>query len=728
MAYGKIYTVDYDSFKSVPYTLEFWKKDYSGPVTAQVGGDRPVIHKWLTDDPKAPIKGSSIDMTLRNKDGALPLSSFYSDADDTFLVKHYRAGQLRFIGFMVQDDCNEILVDHNHYITLSANDNLGLLKDVPLNEVVVSSISYAVTISYLGTMAVDIVTGAPVIAAGDTAIFTNSPIDGTYDVLNYFPLGPLQVLQLSPNISPFVGTQPATLTITKTADLRGRMSLAEIIKLCLNPTNLGLHTNVYSQIVPAGENRWLEDAYLDISSFISGEIFQDCYKILESIMARFGASLCQAKGVWDIVRWDELRFGDIAGYEYDADMVYVQDITLTDTLTIGNGTDIETGITESILRGFKVVKETFNYRQPANILRNANFQDVGALIRSYADGTNTVYEYVMKDWDVGHEWSVGGTSYVASSARRFIRVTKNVVGEEIDRIGVIEGASGFDDYACAESFPIEITAGDRIRYSFDVKTNASQPGNVNNYFRLNIVTTVAFVPRSPNNKYLNGQGIWTQNQLLLLNTPAGSNTNEWQSVEVLSDEAPVSGNLYIKLAQNVVGASAGSETHYNNLRFEIFRSIAGSSTVIGQTHTDTQPRVINNRDQKDIDIDDSPSNAIAGTLFLASFTGPIQDRTRSWQIGAASETFRLGELTTIEQLLWRSIPRTKLDDKILYSDMTPLDRIKYTPQPLLNFIFGSLSIDYKNDSASGTLWEIFADGEVDIISNIYEFKYLYNNK
>ena len=109
------YQCSFDPLKdaSDTYTLQILQKNYTGGVTNVTGGATPVIQEWQTDDPKAPVKGSSLSITLIN-DGSIPLNSFLSiDADDFKVIFSY-GNQVLFVGFLVQDDCLEDLVDYTH--------------------------------------------------------------------------------------------------------------------------------------------------------------------------------------------------------------------------------------------------------------------------------------------------------------------------------------------------------------------------------------------------------------------------------------------------------------------------------------------------------------------------------------------------------------------------------------------------------------------------------------
>jgi hypothetical protein len=656
MAYGLKYECEFDSLDGEEYTIQFYLKDYVGDSTAVLGGASPVLLSWSAEDPLTPIRGASLDITLINENGSLPLNTFFSTADDQWKIILLEGIATKFVGFLVQDDCTEVMVDYNHEIKLTATDGLGILKE-----------------------------------------------------------------------------RKAELTYTE------KRPLTYLFAHLLTATNLELDLNVFSRLLPVGgvEARFLDDVWMEDITWLNNSEWDDCYSILEKILKRFRFTLFQADGIWNMIRFDELRqySGEILGAKYGLVGIFGSQIYAFDTgVTMPEEFDIgpdelsfpETGLTESIVRPCKFVKEKFSYRQPYDILRNSNFERVGNLITSYADGSDTLYEYEMTDWQIGKGYNVAGTLLVDSSATRFIRVRKNSFGEEIDRIGVIKGAAGHDDRTCAECYKIEVSAGDRIRFSFDYKTLHSQVGN--RYFLMEILTTSPAIPRSLNNRNLETDGTWTYNGSILSAAFTPENHNEWKSVSVETDIIPVTGLLYFNLAQQD-GSAADSETHYKNIRFEIFRSIG--INVIGHTHTDTQDENINNDVETDIACDSSPSNSIAGTLFVKGFTNGVRDRAISFKRGDTVIELRLGEITTFDQLFQRRIPRRKLEGtfyNVTQKDsLSPLTLVNYTSFAGDWFIWGNMEIDYRNRNVKGTLWEWYKDTEADgDLTEIYDFKYLYD--
>ena len=735
MSYGLIYQTQFDGFNSVTNKIEIYKKDYSGSVTDIVCGAGAASISYGPDEPKAPIKGCEFEAEILNITGSFPLSNFYSNEDDTFKIIFYVAANIKFVGFLVADNCEEIEVDYTHGLKISATDNLGLLKDVPLNgsdkTLILKSSQTGLSVTFT---APNIITSAGMVGywqAGDILTVVGSGA-GTYNVLE-------QLAPDSVRIAETIASAGYTTGIdVYRNELQGRYTLAQILNIALTPTALELGTKFYSLVYPVGGSteRLLEDTYIDAFTFSGRDKYDDCWKVIEKICTSFKLTLMQVGGYWVFASFNEVleNGGTLYGYEYDSDMVYVSDISATPAQTIGNGSDIETGLISSLLRPYKRVVETFDYKEPDEILRNASFAKLGPMLAEYADGTDTVREYVMADWQQGFDFTTGGNGYIGSTAQRFIRVVTDSFGLEKERYGVIKGNSGFSDWACAQSYPIEVRKDDKIEYSFDLKTKESQVGW--RYFIVEIITTASPTPRSFNNKRINPDGHWFSwldpippGGPLQIYIPPGDNLNVWHSVSVTSDPIPVDGLLTVKLAQCVLGTSSTKETHYKNIRMNITRGISGSNTITGQEHKQQQTPAIRNEDTSEIDIDDSPSSVISGTLMLESFTGPLRDLTTLWRDGITANKYRLGELVTRREIFSRFVQRNKLEGTILRSDFTPIDIITYTPFSNKRFIFGKLKLIFKEGLAECTLWEQYEIDEVPgDLPQDYNFRYLYNTK
>lgn len=753
------------------YRLEILQKNYSGPATNVIGGETPVIHQWQTDDIKAPIRGGSLAMSLINK-GSLPLKTFLSTNDDEYKVRFYwiehvlllqTRDNLLYEGFLVQDDCNEPLVDYTHEISLSSNDGLGLLKDVALNEapgnyniLFTSTEPYEITVIGADTVFLPSLAFGSLLQVGDQISIDGSP---RYTVKNLIPGVNVMNVYLVEHPTPVAPTT-GDISVYRII-LLDKTSLLTIIKICLSATGLELKTNIYCNLLEINHfdtSSFLDQTLIDVQTFLKDDVnYDNCYNILEKILGRFNLSLFQADGVWNIVRWDELRYynNQIPGFSYDENMTLIGPVTMDVPLNIDP--DIPTApkpdtypihqLYHRIFRSFKYDKETFNYKQPPQLLRNFNLQELGTLRSTTFSGSGstlqTIRDYDMPWWSTGFTWTSGGGGVLYSSAQRFIRVITDSVGNEVGRFAVIKGNPVADNPSAAASTKIEVNAGDSIKYSFAYKTSNSQPGAVNTVFDINLVTQLPLAPIGANNRYLDDDGKWTATKNFVHTVPAGENTNEWHTVEVTSDQIPFDGHLYIKLAQ---ASTSNQETHFKDIRLEYIPTINQSTKIKGHTHTDTQAPDIKQNEDIEIFCDTSPRNSVVGTLFLNSLNGILQKLTTKWLRGhmvtgggLPMERRNIGDITTTETLFWRRITRNMLEgslsgllhnSKHRHISLLSVMRYTYGPMDDLNFVPGKFELDYKHDMINNsTLWEQWQDGEVDAdLNEDYVFKYIYETK
>lgn len=742
MAYGKKYTCDFDS-NVTSYTLEIYQKDYAGTVAALTGGANPVIHTWETDEPKAAIKGSSIAMSFINE-GNIPLSDFYAVDDEEFkavLLWHTGGGDITlFDGFIVQDDSSELMADYNHEITLSANDNLGLLKDMPFDQVPFYTLENTFTSQYAEGAAVnfltlDAVSGAT-LKVGDRIVITNSNVNGTYHVVDILSGIRYNVMVQEPVI---VGASVTTATIAiYSPDLYTFQPLNGFIKNCLLATGLLLDTREFVNINETTQTStgcFFDQTLIDPQTFNNNTSWDDCYQVLTKILERFNCTLFQARGVWNIVRWDETRYYDYAipGFVYDSDFAAQPAQALDHSSLIFGGfpkfligiaedSKAETGLLRRITRPFRYTKETFNYKLPVQLLRNFDLQELGTYINTTTEGSGTslitLKRYEMPWWYVSP-----GTSNGSYPHDFYILIIYDYEGTEIDRYLVLRNTN-------IESSPVQAQANDKFTYSFTLRTRTSEPGPITLIYEIKITNGIT-------TKYLQEDGTWTTTRgynAYILGGISGENTINGKSFEI-KGEIPFDGLLTFGLT--TVGVSFTDPLYgsgYKDIRLDYRAFINQTTKIIGHTHTSNQATVIKNKNEREIFIDNSPRNAIGGTLFVNSITGAIQTRAVFWNRHTYTESKNLGEITTFENLFLRRIPRTLLEGTFYGllsggNHLSPLSVCRYTFFTDLNFIFGRLEIDYRNNSASGTLFEMYKDTEADsALAYYYTFQFLYAAK
>lgn len=761
--YGLKYTCTFDpvvELSNIPvYTIEILQKSYTGEVFSITGGTVPALQNWETDDPKAPIKGSSLTMAFINKDGALPLSNFFSTNDDEFKVRLKYLGNVLFEGFLVQDDCNEPLLDYTHEINLSANDNLGLLKSTSLDKANIFSLLYTSPSVGFGAdfpsrmflFGADI---QPYMAVGNRIEITGTSIDGTYTINKIVidPTGTVGLFVDEPIPQSYIGN-----TIYKMytpANLLNKTPLSIVLQMCLSVTGLELNTNVYSQINEVSQDPtkcFLEQTLIDPQTFLKSDTeYTDCYDVLTKILSRFNMTLFQANGAWNIVRWDELRYFNnlIQGFSYDKDFNSLGVVTLPAISNAGidENSQAETGILQKINRPFLFDKQTFNYQYPRQLLRNFDLQQLGSQIRTYTKNV-----WISAD-GVVHESDPGGFGVVPSyqtyteynmpwwtintptaSGEVFIRVITDALGNEIDRFAVCKGFGGnLFGSPLVKSYPIEVNAGDTFTLSFQFRTQDSQ-NNVNLFFWVQIDNGGGQLYfHNPANT--TGSNVWQTQGGFLFYIDDLDNSNQWHTVTVDASYHPFPNDALLYVFLSGVDLYAPyNECQYKDIKFDYVSRVNQSTKIIGQTHLQSQSGVIKNNEDVEIFVDSSPRNSIAGTLFLNEKVGLLQKRTEYWRHPyKPTQKVKLGDLITYEQLFWRRVPRTILEGTLYGlisggAHISLLSVFKYSLFPDLNFVFGKMEIDYKNNKVDGTLWEIWNDEESEAnLPDHYIFNYLYS--
>jgi hypothetical protein len=769
MSYGIKYTSQFDSFKPLQsYQVDIYQKGYTGAVSELLLSANPVIQEWQEDDPYTPIRGCTLNVSIITNSTGVRLTNFYSEDDSYFYVefKCINTDQFLFKGYLLQDDCSEIQLDFNHEIKLTFTDGLGILKDITLDRAAVITtvpttesglIAQKVSPVFFGNSFSSFDSRISVLKPGDAFQLVNGTT--TY---NFVCLGITYVLSAgwivlcdrpitfsySPTTFDFVYTIPYPLV--------GYISLIDVLKLCLKSTLLEIPFNSFITIFPVGgtvESTW-DDTFVDASTFrVDTNSWMTCYDILDQIMTRFNCSLFQSNATWTLVRWDELyRYttgtgATIRGNYYDESFTRIGYTANTSDFIFMNGSDMETGVIKSIVRPYKYVKETFNYIQPDNLLCNSNAKDLGPLIQQYDSGLYTIKEYVLNSWFDGPYSPIPD---------RFIRITydndptSRTYKQELDRNIIVVNATG-DSARSIKSCDIPLSKGDSIEFDFSFRTSVSQAGPINNVFVVSITdgTTTYFI---------HNNGSWATTLGFTYSTPAGANTLDWQSVNIISNPAPIDGivNVYLAEATPNGGTPSADETLYKDLTFNITYLINNSGKIIGHTHTDSQSLEIKNNSSEDIYLDNSPRQSIKGSLYIASYTNLLRDITNDWGYPAfvvlpPIDVFtydNLGQATTQEYLFTRYRPRAKYEGSYLkvlqgngpYKFVTPLSIFVNSITPnSFRFVVGKLTIDYKNANCDLSLYELLNGAETEFVDGIipqyriwkgnrlYEFNYLYEN-
>jgi hypothetical protein len=201
-----------------------------------------------------------------------------------------------------------------------------------------------------------------------------------------------------------------------------------------------------------------------------------------------------------------------------------------------------------------------------------------------------------------------------------------------------------------------------------------------------------------------------------------------------SQEFPFDGIVNVFLA-HTYPSNSGHITYYRNLNLDIKEIAAGSRQIIGHYNIDTAVNAVKNNKDFEIYLDDCAVNNSSGTLFLDGYTNLIRDKTIFWDNGYPLQTKTLGEITTTQELFQRYKTRAKYEGNLLSliqsTMVTPASVFFNNGDNDIAFVVGSLSINYREEMADITLYELWnKDDNIETFvgTDIYEFSYLYEKK
>ena len=355
-SYGRIYKGEFDSIPrnggtSDRYTFYILKKNYTGDIYNVTCGASPVVHSFLNDEAKPYLKGSEVELNLLNIDNTFPLSNFYSENDDEWMLQliirldngTQQTNRIIFKGYLVQENCSEELTDIAHEIKLVFTDNLGLLKDISLLDALkrtpnklypirkqlcfiqtkqdANNISYF-EVSWFGQF--DPIDPNAHPNAGNIIRIENAYIgNGYYTITKVVVNGTkwhIYVEQEMPDISvdttnwfPQIELTQAQISFIVPYKQDDLLKLIDIYWICVFTTGLALDfapftlLNECSETQPIDKKRVLEYTNIYLDCFISDNSSDTLDEILKKINYRFGFTLFQSDGIWCLIRWNELR-------------------------------------------------------------------------------------------------------------------------------------------------------------------------------------------------------------------------------------------------------------------------------------------------------------------------------------------------------------------------------------------------------------------------------------
>lgn len=128
--------------KNVPVELKIFKRNYNGVASnLDYAGASPIVISWknIDDDKFSPIRGCDVSITLISTVD-FNLQQFYTEDEREYRIEIYKAGNLKFKGFLIPSDAREDFTAAPYEVTLRATDGIGSLKKIAYPVPVGSSI------------------------------------------------------------------------------------------------------------------------------------------------------------------------------------------------------------------------------------------------------------------------------------------------------------------------------------------------------------------------------------------------------------------------------------------------------------------------------------------------------------------------------------------------------------------------------------------------------------
>lgn len=684
MAYGVKYIITFYSQTNIRYTLHLSLKDYSGSAPLLEAGPDPFVLNYQSGDDEIinAIRASEATIQFYSPPG---IAEFYSEDDQAWKVQFYEylTSVLIWTGFIVQDSCTEALQDAPYLVTLRATDNIGLLKDIQFDE------------------------GYKNLYAEEVTIKKMPLID--YFKIAFFNTGILLPVEIYSN----------------------------------------LYENTETDRGPFGTADMFQTEYLYNNTFLNENgTWKDLYYVLETILKPLNATFLQAGGKWVIIRQTEFKLfsNAIPGTSYDPDFAAPLAVALDPVFPVAIDSDnvfINADAQRSILRPLKSVLHFFEFVLPPELIFNTAFTRHGAVV-----GLTEWYE-------ITDEWTIinGLPGYV------YIAAITNDEGAVVRRYLILNTLD--DGYRFLRFNPIEVVAGSRFNFSCDLTLLWTRHDSNNNFH-------TRFILLTPGGQYYAMAGVIDPDGTVSTflqwlgpySTPIPAATHEvifgisavvWDidnppfpqtghfnlenfiRPNTLLPDIPADGLLLIDFSRMEHGPADDPMLEIKNIKIEFENVLQAGSTAVltGQKHLQTLNNNPKNKLEKDILMDDSPVNVLAGTLFTSALTNFAETignihftKTLFWHRGDLAEARRLGEIATLERSQIQSKPRAIVEGTIHFTDIpTPLNVFQVDTLPDLNLIPGVMEINYGAAMCSLKLWEIYETGETDA-EPVYKFDYI----
>lgn len=538
----------------------------------------------------------------------------------------------------------------------------------------------------------------------------------------------------------------------------GLHSITNYLGAALYKANPGISYKFYSDIFHLEMDRAkcpYDQMQLDARTFEKDETSaESCYSVIEKICTDLQCRVFYENGFWHIVSlWQYHKdygfnywiFVMIAG-EMVQSSYNERDIRVA---KIGKEELIYAINKDAVIYyklASKLVKKTFNYEIPSEIVKNQTFK-IGAELAgyqgSYVDTSVTPNQTIKYNGYALNGW-MQQRGIVSAGAPltypAYIRRETDVYNYERSRFLVLPSQSNNPGTIFVLSSLFSIGQSDKINISIESRRKNGYSGPENALIFAVLLRGDNGINYTLDDNAANGLGPWIQSnsgftingKAIQHNTASSENTSEWVTTSVDSAACPVNGTIQIVLYEQSA-TRFQNETWYRNLKIEYLPYIMGGyAPVKGDFNVFSQNNNINKTVEETISISDSPKKIIKGAIFVNNLLASPEwyridfpnERARFTQIMAITKyNFVFRQFKKIEGSLKGLSLFNTSQENIPFGFLPQYYLSDITDQPNTKFILTSFEIDYHTATWRGVLVAVQVNSTEPY--DTYDFKYFF---
>lgn len=535
--------------------------------------------------------------------------------------------QYIFRGFQIMADIQQPFQPDPQYVTLTATDHLGALKELPMQDLLGDNPTGKYRVADLINfclrktgLTLDFFVVNNLRAGGGQ--FTNAALfssAGNYIVTNglvtnfFYPGQEFTVSGTATHDGTYHVKYVVQSTVTEVHCVETISAPAETVSTTFTDTVSASH--------------WYDVVYLDAKTFEAEiGVSENCYSVLEKILGE-DCFITQWHGSWWIFRVDEMEDNPLYIAEFTSAGVYVSTATDTIDKSIGINEDIKFANADTLLRFVRphgYVKEKMTFETPLEIPCNSAFIR-GDLI----DGSNQFSKtYALDCWSNIKVHKTNGTESSEDTATRYIRRIFDANNFETERYAVLTGGSySVSNYHAIKSEAIPLGSKDKFTLSFSWKMTIDM--NIVTYrscllkFVANSGTVYYWTVGLSDNPLDGLKYKWRTSPVAYFSGGVDADSayddyvNDWQNLSVSVDPVPDSGELFVYLYNHNRAIGSQPDTWFTDLSFEYIPYIDGTYQKYSGYYNQvdrTQSGYFANR-EKDVYIGDLPRPIFKGGMF-----------------------------------------------------------------------------------------------------------------